>query len=771
MMPSQHLTTSPVSIQIPKNNEMKRKLWTAATLVMISITIAADRPGNFRVIGPGGGGAMFNPTVSPHDLNTALVSCDMTGAYITHNRGRSWRMFNLRGTVRFFVFDPLNPATIYAQTIGLWRSSDNGESWDLVWPRPSAVRGIEMNSDHAEEQILAEPNPLGEITALAIDPADSRTLLAAGMKDRSNALFVSPDGGESWTKQADLPETPQRIWIDPRSNPKERDVYVLGAQAAQVRRGGAWRHLPTPAAFTDISGGFSTAGPPLFYATSERGAFVSRDGGASWEHMNLPGSGAEVRAIAASLHHPESAWVSYSHLMVDGETWFGVARTRDAGRTWTLVWKENDRRPAANIEDAWIARDMGPGWPENPLTLGAADQDPDVCYGTDFGRTLLTTDGGRTWRAVYSRRVPGAGWTSTGLDVTTSYGYFFDPFDSRRRFIAYTDIGLFRSEDAGRSWNRSVSGVPKEWSNTTYWIVFDPSVLNRMWGVMSDIHDLPRPKMWRRPGAILHYKGGVCHSDDGGRTWKASNTGMDETAPTHILLDPDSPRERRTLYVAAMGRGVYKSVDGGATWALKNDGIAQPNPLAWRLTRASDGTLYVLIARRSEHGSIGDDGDGAIYRSTDGAEHWTGVAMPAGANAPNGMAIDQRDPRRLYLATWARATGMHGEGGGIFLSTDGGRTWRNVLDRDQHVYDITIDPRDPGILYACGFESSAWRSADAGEHWSRIHGYNFKWGHRVIPDPLDAGKVYITTFGGSVWYGAINGPDRPLDIAATQLQN
>jgi len=67
---------------------------------------------------------MFNPTISPHDVNTVLVSCDMTGSYITHDGGRSWRMFNLRGVVNFFVFDPKNPKTIYAHATGLWRSVD-----------------------------------------------------------------------------------------------------------------------------------------------------------------------------------------------------------------------------------------------------------------------------------------------------------------------------------------------------------------------------------------------------------------------------------------------------------------------------------------------------------------------------------------------------------------------------------------------------------------------------------------------------------------------
>ena len=215
---------------------------------------------------------------------------------------------------------------------------------------------------------------------------------------------------------------------------------------------------------------------------------------------------------------------------------------------------------------------------------------------------------------------------------------------------------------------------------------------------------------------------------------------------------------------------MYKSVDGGLSWKLKNNGIAQKEPFAWRIIRDSKGTIYVLVARRSEDGSIGTDKDGAIYKSIDGAENWTRVPMPDGSNAPNGLAIDPADPERLYLATWARAAGIHGDGGGIYLSENGGKTWKQVLDRDRHVYDVTMDPRDSKILYATGFESSAWTSTDRGEHWSRIPGFNFKWGHRVIPDPEDAQKIYITTFGGGVWHGSVNGEDRPVDIATPELR-
>ena len=130
---------------------MKLHLFRAIFLVVCLTSALAERPGDFRVIGPGGGGAMFNPTISPHDPNTVLISCDMTGSYITHDGGHSWRMFNLRGVVDFFVFDPLDTKTMYAHATGLWRSTDGGENWNLIYPEASAVKGVKMNSDHSDE--------------------------------------------------------------------------------------------------------------------------------------------------------------------------------------------------------------------------------------------------------------------------------------------------------------------------------------------------------------------------------------------------------------------------------------------------------------------------------------------------------------------------------------------------------------------------------------------------------------------------------------------
>jgi photosystem II stability/assembly factor-like uncharacterized protein len=749
-----------------------------ACLVLVAVGLSgnADRPGGFTVVGPGGGGAMFHPSVSPHDSKTVLVSCDMTGAYISHDGGKSWRMFNLRGVVEFFVFDPKDKNVIYAQATGLWRSSDNGDTWNLVYPKPSSVKGVRMNSDHSDEEIVAEPDPLGPISAMAIDPDDARTFYVTTGNRRKAAftIFASHDGGDSWNKLGDLPDFATKIWVNPHSPPKDRILVIAGPHLLATKRGSEELRLlalPPAKSLPDVSTGFASDGRAELYVIGDQSAFVSDDEGKNWRKIVLGAGAIKARAIATSLRSPDIAYLSYRDLEEGGVKYMGVAKTTDSGKTWKPVWKEESDmagKPATNVQDAWITERFGSDWGENPLALTVAEQDPNVSYGTDLGRTMRTTDGGTTWVAVYSKRVDRSGWTSTGLDVTNAYGYHFDPFDHKRHFITTTDIGLFRSEDDGKSWSSSTNGVPKDWVNTTYWIVFDPEVKGRVWSVNSGTHDLPRPKMWRR-GGITKYKGGVCVSQDGGRTWNKSNDGMEQTAATHILLDPTSPIDARILYVTGFGRGVYKSVDGGRSWKPKNAGISQKDPFAWRIVRDSKGTLYLLIARRSEDGSIGTEGDGAMYRSTDGAEHWSPVALPQGVNAPNGLAIGPQDTNRLYLATWARATGQHGDGGGVFLSEDGGKSWRQILDRDRHVYDITIDPRDSKTLYAAGFESSAWRSTDLGEHWKRIPGFNFKWGYRVIPDPDDERKVYITTFGGGVWHGSLTSDDAPLDIATPEL--
>ena len=774
---------------------------------------AAPRQDQWKVIGPGGGGTMIRPTISPHDTRRICLMCDMTGAYISADGGESWRMFNLRNWVTTYAYDPSDANVIYTANAALWRSEDAGRTWAMVWPDPK--RSVEhMRGDHADYRISSDdatyPSLDCKIVAVAVDPSDSARLYLAAriaarhsgeadpaVAERPTRLYRSEDRGAIWSALTELPaQDLHAIWVQPESSAGERTVYVVGSEGIwrgdgdrwQAQRGPGGRRMRHAAV-----GCAASAAEPTIYATTEaagRGdgiagaVCVSDDGGRTWRDaegglsaiLAAGGRGPRprFRAIGCCATDPSVAYLAVDGARLDeaGEALFnGIAKTADGGRHWKWVLREVGA-PAENMAVSWIEHRAIDGAPNiafvAPSSLGVAPGDADVCFASDGWRAYRTTDGGATWKQVNSAPRGEDRWTTTGLDVTTCYGVHFDPFDVRHMFITYTDIGLFQSRDGGASWAGATAGIPSKWRNTTYWIAFDPEVRDLLWGAFAFHHDLPRPKMWQHRDR-LQYEGGVAVSTDGGDRWRVTSDGLGETAVTHILLDPASPVGKRTLYCCGFGKGVFKSTDNGWSWALKNNGIAGDEPFAWRLTRADDGTLYLVIARRSDYGRIGDAEDGALYKSTDGAESWSKMPLPESVNGPNGLTLDPEDTRRMYLSAWALSPRGANTGGGVYLSEDGGASWRCIFDEMQHVYDVTVDDEDSNVLYCCGSESAAYRSPDRGRTWKRLRGYNFHWGHRVFPDPADRAKIYVATYGGSVWHGPAEGDDDAVDDILTVL--
>ena len=767
------------------DSRLRLVLALVATAVLVA-TISTGTRGRtgeppsprWTILGPGGGGTTKRPAISPHDAHIVLVACDMTGAYVTVNGGDSWRMFNLGTDVSSFGFDPSDADVMYAGTTALWRSTDRGRTWAMAFPDPSLGTRTLLLGDHADAVIDTAdplyPKARGRVRIQAIAVAGDRRVFIAvsGGRDGGAAaagrLLTSRDA-RRWEVVRSLP--PDAVLAMTLS--ADGRIAIVTERRVLVQSRDGWNDHSTPDAMRLHAAAVSFAADGRVVLTAaatpddqtRRGdrLFRSEDGGTRWSDVQTgplapsdDGHPWRFRALAGSASHPDVVFVGFEARERYGASASGpsgVARTIDGGRTWSLVLSEGPR-PSPVMNGSWVeARAVQPGpdvWFDPPYDMAVSPVNPDVVYVTDLFRTYRTTDGGRRWQQVNSRPVGNDAWTSTGLDVTTNYGLDADPFDARRLLLSNTDMGLFRSEDGGASWIPSSEGVPQEWRNTTYAIAFDPAERGLAYGAFSGTHDLPRPKMWRQRDPA-RYRGGVGISRDGGRTWTPA-AGLPPGAATHVWIDPASPAGKRTVYVTLFGRGVFKSTDGGQSWAPKNEGIAGTQPFAWRLVPAPPHRLYLIVSRRSEDGRIGDDQDGAVYASDDGSETWTPVTLPEGTNGPAGLLVDPEDPTRLYLAAWGRAGRDVDTGGGVFLSTDGGATWRQVFREGQHVYDITRDPRT-GTLYVCGFDQGAWRSTDRAATWQRIEGYTFKWGHRVIPDPSSAGDVYITTFGGGLWHG------------------
>ena len=595
---------------------------------------------------------MYEPTISPHDPEHAFVRCDMTGAYVTFNGGRKWTLFNLRTVVQDFEFDPEDPETVYAANNSLYRSKDMGRTWSIVYPEPSKITGESMSGDHADQKFLTSGTDSGgSIDRVRVDPSDNQRIymgFSGGRGDSGCRIIFSTDSGASWDELGQVQGSQVHqifpgVWS---GNPAQVTVITDRACVRLGVPGGQADILPLPVEGDIIAagGGSTPQGEVLFYiltATKAEngringGMYRSADGGMNWEPANilmdsLP-EGEEppaFSALAVCEGSPETVYLSCGSypVMMQGspQRQSGILKTVNGGRDWS--WKLvvcGGSILSRNFSGGWLLKWLG--WFSNPSYLGVCPTDPEIVYGTDSGRTIKSIDGGGHWQQLISNDLPDGATASRGLDVTTTYGMHFDPFDPGHIFITYTDIGLFHSWDGGRSWMHSITGIPRQWRNTCYWLEFDPAVRGRIWSVWSNVHDLPRPKM-HRDGNLVNgnAQGGVAVSEDGGRWWELCNVGVMENGAyikglplsavcTHITLDTNSPVRSRTLYVCEYGRGVYKSTDGGKTWDLKVNGLGE-NRKAWRTTLLPDGRLILLVARGGLEGRSYEDG--AIYEST-----------------------------------------------------------------------------------------------------------------------------------------------------------
>jgi photosystem II stability/assembly factor-like uncharacterized protein len=714
------------------------------------------------VVGPGCGGALYRPTVSPASRDVALIACDMTGAYRTGDGGGRWRQLDFGTVARAFAFDPARPRTVWAGASGLFRSDDAGMTWHLVLPRPGLVRGERFLGDEADHRFEADPPwRAGVVEAVLPDPSDSRHLFV-GVSEGRLSLLESRDRGKRFAEAA-APEG--TAWVALLPGPAAGTAIAVTDAALLALGAGPPVRLPLPPGVSRIvaaAGGASLSVIGMASGAGDRFEtllFRSRDGGWSWDDLS-PGL---IEPLAGNLG------VRFPCLAADGATLylsvaeppagragvqpFGILKSVDGGERWRWSLRLAERQPENRLS-GWVEADFPPEWGGAPFGLGVRPGDPDCCYATDWGTVYRTVDGGARWEQSYARQRPDGGWTNRGVNVTNVYGVHFDPFAPERAAMACTDVGLFVSDDGCGSWRHAQEGIPPAWRNTCYCLVFDPAVRGRAWSAWSGCHDLPRAKMLRTD-AYRAAPGGVARTDDGMASWRPSTAGLPQGPVTHLDLDPASPADARRLLAAVFGHGVYASRDGGESWREASAGIGA-NRNTWNLCR-SGATVWLLVVRNLVRGS---ERPGGLYRSDDDAESWQAVALPPGTGWPNALAVDPADPRRLYLACWPEEAEGRQQGGGLLASADAGANWERRFDESAHAYGVGVGA--DGTLHVCTFEGRTWRSKDGGRSWTALEGIRFKWQKTVQPDPSDPSRIFVSTFGAGLWRGPARSPaERP----------
>ncbi len=216
--------------------------------------------------------------------------------------------------------------------------------------------------------------------------------------------------------------------------------------------------------------------------------------------------------------------------------------------------------------------------------------------------------------------------------------------------------------------------------------------------------------------------------------------------------------DRNTYYFGAAAGGVWKTEDAGVTWRpiFDDQPVSAIGSIA--VAPSDQNVIYVGTGDPNLRGNA-VHGNG-VYRSTDAGRTWTHLGLSDSRHIGE-VLVHPRDPDVAWVAALGHAFGDNEERG-VFLTKDGGRSWKRTLFVDQRtgVVDLALDPANPRILFTTAWQvrrtphslesggpgSGLYRSADGGESWTRLEGGGLPdgiWGRAgVTISPADPDRVY-----------------------------
>ncbi len=440
------------------------------------------------------------------------------------------------------------------------------------------------------------------------------------------------------------------------------------------------------------------------------GMWRSTDGGATWQHLGLE----DTRHIAVVRVDPKNADVVYvaamGHAFGPNPT-RGVFRSTDGGKTWQKVLFVDDSTGAIDL-----ALD-----PVNPRILYAAlwkDQRFPWGFSAGGGKSGLwkSTDGGDTWTDITT----GVGLPPRPLG---RIGIAVSPANPSRLWAsveaADSTGGIFRSDDAGKTWER-VNADQKFMVRPWYFsfVTADPADENTMY--------------------VLNL--GTWRSVDGGKTFSRIRVPHGDC---HILwIDPRDPQRM----IEGNDGGGTVSFDGGATWStLYNQPTAQfyhvitDDQFPYRIYGAQQDNSTVSIASRSD--------DGAIT-----VRDWHHVA----GGESGYIAPQPGDATIVYAGTYMGTLTRYDDRTrqardvSVWLNNYDGYAAADVPYRFQWTFPIVFSPHDRNILYATA--QQVFKTTDGGASWQAISP------DLTLHDPATLGPVggpITRDMTGTEWYATV----------------
>lgn len=339
-------------------------------------------------------------------------------------------------------------------------------------------------------------------------------------------------------------------------------------------------------------------------------------------------------------------------------------------------------------------------------------------------------------------------------------------------YIGAVNGGVWKTTDYGRTWNPIFDHEPTGSIGTIAVAPSDPKVV-----YVGSGEGLQRPD--------LSTGDGIYRSTDAGGTWTHLGLRDGQQIPK-IAVDPRNPKR---LFVAVLGhpygpnqeRGIYRSTDGGETFekVLYKGENTGGNDV--ELDPENPDVIYGCLweAREGPWENAAWTGvSGGIFKSTDGGNTWRQLTrgLPAVGIVQANLAVAPSDPKRIY-ATVAAPHAL-----GIYRSDDAGQSWTEITKDPRPAARIgggdlplpAVDPKNPDIVYSASIV--AWKSIDGGRTWTGIRGapggddYQNIWinpGNPAVILMVSDQGAIVTVNGGETWSSWFNQPTAQMYHVST----
>ncbi|HEY2824758.1 MAG TPA: hypothetical protein VGI83_04365 [Gemmatimonadales bacterium] len=460
--------------------------------------------------------------------------------------------------------------------------------------------------------------------------------------------------------------------------------------------------------------------------------------GLAWRNIG-PFRGGRVSAASGVIGEVGTFYVG----MAGGGVW----KTTSAGETWFPIFD------SVRSVSAIGALDVAPSNP-NIIYVGSGQ----VSGGPGDG-VYKSSDAGKNWRHI-------------GLDSTVRInGLLVDPRNAEVVLVGAVGgrhkgphRGVYRSTDGGATWTRTLFTTDSSGVSSLARAFDRPDVVfatMRRTGFppvpASGINPPPTAPTPNPPAA-----GGVFKSIDGGVTWTQLAGGLPKISNiTSIAVAMNTNAQR--VYLET-NLSFFRSDDGGATWKQMDS--------TDRRVRNGQGGYNTGVFVDPKNPDIVYSFNTASYKSTDGANTFTGFkGAPGGDDAQVGW-IDPTNPNRM----------LFGYDQGAIVSLDHGATWSSWYNQsNEQVYHISADNSFPYWIYASQQDAGAVRTRARGDlgavtpfDYSGVSAW--EWG-TIVPDPKDANTVFATGIdvlkvnmatGQRISVSPANNPDLKLRLSFSQ---